>query len=195
MQFGSLDSPLFLSRTCECVEKPREKLPIRQVSRAFFAEFLVRWGSCKPPRLPCYVFLVLSRVIHVLLTCISPFGRLICVCAKNFRVQKKRIAHAINLQLPAHGLNARIMIGRGFQDGDQGSRIGNFTSKKSWIAGNIRKDNDAKQSQTDATISRRWINTFAGEVGRSPRVSRGVLATHSPYTGPQSLHLTPAIAL
>ena len=168
---------------------------IRQVSRTFFADFLVRWGSCKPPRLPCYVFLGLSRIIHVLLTCISPFGRLPCVSAKIFRVQKKRIAHAVNAQASGTWPNARIMIGRGFHDGGQGEGKRHFSSKKSWIAGKIRKDNDAKQSQTDATISRRWINTFAGEVGRSPRVSRGVLATHSPYTGPQTLHLTPAIAL
>ncbi len=42
---------------------------------------------------------------------------------------------------------------------------------------NIGKDNDGKRSQSDATISRRWINMFAGEDGRSPRVSRGVFAS------------------
>ena len=49
-------------------------------------------------------------------------------------------------------------------------------------AANIAKNNDGKRSQSDATISRRWINMFAGEDGRSPRVSRGVFA-HSPGPG------------
>ena len=57
------------------------------------------------------------------------------------------------------------MIGRGFHDGGQGERKRHFTSKKSWIAGKIRKDSDAERSQTDATVSRRWMDAFAGEVG------------------------------
>ena len=151
--------------------------------RALFSpNFWCGGVSNSPTHLPFGLFWIYPLIFLILSTCIAPLVRCAKIPDSETRIafRGKNTSCDRNHEASLAGvLNdvSKMEIERGVFPHFRHIAYRNLSN-----TANIGKDNDGKRSQSDATISRRWINMFAGEDGRSPRVSRGVFAS-TPWHG------------